>query len=72
MTDEKTEVKSGVTVSKEAVFIGDFEFKFQGNLIKQYMEWKDACNGDVTEYEQTAKELMAKQLCILWSVSERE
>jgi GH24 family phage-related lysozyme (muramidase) len=60
MTDEKTEVKSGVTVNKEAVFIGDFEFKFQGNLIKQYMEWKDACNGDVTEYEQTAKELMAK------------
>jgi hypothetical protein len=60
MADEKTEVKSGVTVNKEAVFIGDFEFKFQGNLIKQYMEWKDACNGDVTEYEQTAKELMAK------------
>jgi hypothetical protein len=60
MTDEKTKAKSGVTVSKEAVFIGDFEFKFQGNLIKQYKEWKDACNGDVTEYEQTAKELMAK------------
>jgi predicted chitinase len=60
MTDEKTKVKSGVTVSKEAVFIGDFVFKFQGNLIKQYKEWKDACNGDVTEYEQTAKELMAK------------
>jgi predicted chitinase len=60
MTDEKTKAKSGVTVSKEAVFIGDFVFKFQGNLIKQYMERKDACNGDVTEYEQTAKELMAK------------
>jgi predicted chitinase len=60
MTDEKTKVKSGVTVSKEAVFIGDFVFKFQGNLIKQYKEWKDACNGDVSEYEQTVKELMAK------------
>jgi hypothetical protein len=42
------------------VFIGDFEFKFQGNLIKQYKEWKDACNGDVKKYEQTVKELMAK------------
>jgi predicted chitinase len=60
MTVEKTKVKSVVTVTKEAVFIGDFVFKFQGNLIKQYKEWKDACNGDVTEYEQTVKELMAK------------
>lgn len=58
MGDEKA-VKPGVKVTSEAVFIGDFKFNYQGNLIKKYKEWKDACNGDVSGYEQKVKELMA-------------
>ena len=58
MGDQK-EVKPGVKVTSEAVFIGDFKFNYEGNLIKKYKEWKDACNGDVTGNEQKVKELMA-------------
>lgn len=29
-------VKAGVKVTREAAYIGDFKFKFQGNLIEIY------------------------------------
>jgi flagellum-specific peptidoglycan hydrolase FlgJ len=51
-------VKAGVKVTREAAYIGDFKFNFQGNLIEKYIEMKDA--GKLHKYEKEVMELMAK------------
>jgi hypothetical protein len=51
-------VKAGVKVTREAAYIGDFKFNFQGNLIEKYIEMKDA--GKLDKYEKEVMELMAK------------
>lgn len=32
MADKKVKVKDGVTVTEEAVFVGDYMFKFEGSI----------------------------------------
>ena len=51
-------VKAGVKVTREAAYIGDFKFKFQGNLIEKYIEMKGA--GKLEDYEKEVMELMVK------------
>lgn len=60
MADKKVKVKDGVTVTEEAVFVGDYMFKFEGNVIQKYKKRQDAIHGDVAEYEKKVKEIMIK------------
>ncbi len=60
MADKEVKVKDGVTVTDEAVFIGDYMFKIDGNLIQKYKKKQDAIHGDVAEYEEKVKGIMAK------------
>ena len=60
MAGKEVKVKDGVTVTEEAVFVGDYMFKIEGNVIQKYKKKQDAIHGDVAEYEEKVKEIMAK------------